>query len=134
MRVSIPLPAGDLIDRITILTIKTEHIPHETVRGQLRRELRLLEAVRDRHAEFSVEAVRALQQRLYRVNLSLWKAEDRVRALAARKDFGVEFVTVARRIHRTNDRRARLKREIDRLTHSDLLEAKWYSSLDERSS
>jgi len=127
MRVYIPISAGDLIDRITILTIKKSHIPDPAKLANVDLELQSLAAIRNCFPKLLGRAVKAKEKLLHKQNATLWDTEDLLRALEAKKDFGAGFVAAARRVYRTNDRRARLKREIDALVGSALREEKWFS-------
>ncbi len=121
MRVYIPISAGDLIDRITILQIKMERIPEAAV------VLDHLAAIRNCFARLVSDEVREKERGLRSANESLWEVENILRALEARKDFGAEFVSAARRVYLGNDERAALKREINELAGSALREEKWFS-------
>ncbi len=127
MRVYIPVSAGDLIDRITILRIKKAHIPDVAKLVNVDQELQSLIAIRNCFPKLLGRAVKAKETTLHKENSALWRTEDLLRALEAQKDFGKPFVAAARRVYRTNDRRARLKREIDALVGSVLREEKWFS-------
>lgn len=127
MRVYIPISAGDLIDRITILEIKKAHVPDRRKLANIDNELQSLVAIRNCFPKLSGKAIRAKERGLRKANQVLWDTEDEIRALEARKDFGKAFVAAARRVYRTNDQRAKLKREINALTGSALREEKWFS-------
>ena len=69
-----------------------------------------------------------LFDQLTSINRQLWEVEDDVRRCEANKDFGAKFVQLARSVYRLNDERGRLKREINRLTASGLVEEKHYAN------
>jgi hypothetical protein len=125
MHVIVPISAGDLIDRITILRIKAARVPDAAIRARVRLQLTALSRVRDGVPAFARKSVRIRQKRLHACNKILWDAENRLRALEREKDFGREFVALARRVYKTNDRRARLKQEIDGLMRSEFRDDKW---------
>jgi len=127
MRVYVPVSAGDLIDRITILAIKKAHIPDKRKLANVDNELQSLIAIRNCFPKLLRKTIRARERQLGKANQILWDTEDELRALEAQKSFGKVFVAAARRVYRTNDRRARLKREINRLAGSVLREEKWFS-------
>ena|ERR1700744_3381503 len=127
MRVYVPVPAGDLIDRITILKIKKANIPDAGQRANVAGELDSLIAIRACFPRLGGKDVKACERELLAQNRKLWAIEDRLRALEAKQDFGKAFVAAARSVYRTNDRRAALKREINALTGSQLREEKWFS-------
>jgi hypothetical protein len=127
MRVYIPVSAGDLIDRITILRIKKARIPDKAMRANVDAELESLIAIRNCFPKLASRMVRAREKQLQKQNQTLWDSENTVRTLAGKKDFGKVFVASARRIYSTNDKRAALKRQINVLAGSALREEKWFS-------
>jgi hypothetical protein len=124
MEILIPVSAGSLLDQITILQIKYARIPGEEKRDVVLRELMALTNVRKQFPELSRPEVLELEKQLARINEELWDIEDEVRALEGRKDFGPDFIAAARKVYLTNDRRAKLKREIDRVAGSKFWEEK----------
>ena len=130
MLVSIPVPAGDLIDRISILRIKKKRIPDRPTRVRIGRELTRLVQIRNAKPALATRKVRQKELLLQAQNQRLWDLEDRLRCLEAKKSFGRSFVATARRVYLTNDKRARLKQEIDLLAGSTLREEKWFSAGD----
>jgi hypothetical protein len=127
--VAIEVSAGELIDKLTILQIKRERI---TVPDKLRNiefELALLTAARDRVVSSS-KPLDGLTTRLKRVNEELWDIEDAIRRCEAAKDFGPRFVELARSVYHKNDLRSRLKREINELLGSAIVEEKDYESYE----
>lgn len=120
-----PVSAGELLDKISILRIKRERIAAADKVANIKTELSALEAVAARAIPES-PALAALEADLKTVNEALWQIEDDIREHDARGDFGEEFVRLAQAVYRTNDRRAALKREINRLTGSALVEEKSY--------
>jgi hypothetical protein len=127
MRVYIPVSAGDLIDRITILQIKKEHIPDRAKLANVDNELQSLLAIRNCFPKLAAKVIRAKERQLYKANKILWDTEDEIRALEACRQFDKAFVASARRVYRTNDRRAKLKQQINTLAGSVLREEKWFS-------
>jgi hypothetical protein len=132
MQITIPVSAGGLIDQITILQLKQAHITDATRRGNVCRELTLLIGVRKAFPALQRRSIRQIERQLLEVNRILWAVEDKLRKLEQRKDFGPQFIAAARRVYRTNDKRAELKRQIDRLTGSLLTEEKCFSARAER--
>ncbi len=123
--VAIEISPGELIDKITILQIKSERISDAAKLENVRYELGLLSATRAGSLADSAELDR-LERELKSVNEKLWEIEDDIRACEAADDFGQRFVELARAVYRTNDRRAALKREIGALFGSKLVEEKSY--------
>jgi uncharacterized protein DUF6165 len=127
MRVYIPVSAGDLIDRITILRIKKASIPDAGKLANVETELDSLLAIRACFPKLLERDVKAKEKLLQKENRTLWAVEDKLRLLETGGDFGPAFVKAARSVYQTNDRRAALKREIDALVGSALREEKWFS-------
>ena len=123
--VTIEIAPGELIDKITILEIKTENITDPEKLRNVRIELETLEKSRDAAIAPSTEMDR-LTVALKGVNQELWTIEDDVRDCERAGDFGSTFVELARAVYKTNDRRAALKREINVLLGSVLIEEKSY--------
>ncbi|MCL5779075.1 hypothetical protein M1105_19095 [Limibaculum sp. FT325] len=124
-RIAIEVPAGELIDRLTILEIKAARITDPARRANVEAERTALEEVRRRALPPHPDLAR-LTAALREVNEALWDIEDRIRACEAAGDFGPDFVALARAVYRTNDRRAELKREISLALGSRLIEEKSY--------
>jgi predicted nucleic acid-binding Zn-ribbon protein len=128
MRVYIPVSAGELIDRITILQIKEKSIPDKTRIKLIGQERETLAAIRNCFPKLSSGIIRRLERQISKTNQILWEAEDCLRALEAKKEFNKEFAVIARRVYRANDERARLKEKINQIAGSELHEQKWFSS------
>lgn len=125
MLVSAPISVGELLDKITILEIKLSHITDPAKLANVARELEVLSAERDRFLAIT-DAMAAVIADLKAVNESLWQIEDDIRDCERRQDFGETFISLARAVYRTNDRRAALKRTLNELTNSSLVEEKSY--------
>ena len=124
--VKVEISPGELIDRITILEIKAARIGDETKRANIGVELSELTAARQAAVPASVRLT-ALTGKLKEVNQALWDIEDEIRALEAAMDFGPAFVELARAVYKTNDRRSALKRKINELLGSRLIDEKSYT-------
>jgi hypothetical protein len=122
----IEVPAGELIDKITILEIKGQRIADPEKLRHVRAELAALTAVRDGALPPAPELA-DLTARLKAVNEALWQVEDEIRDCERRQDFGPRFVELARSVYRNNDRRAALKRAVNELLGSRLVEEKSYA-------
>ena len=122
MLIRIPVAVGELFDKITILRIKAARLSDAGQLDNVRRELADLEAVAAT-VPGSVE-LDDLVLRLQIINDGLWDVEDGKRAHEREGRFDADFIALARRVYRENDQRAALKREINRLTGSTLVEEK----------
>ena len=124
-----PLSWGELIDKITILEIKSERLSSPPALSNVRKELAfLLQIVESAAAE---AAVGTLSQQLRSVNEELWDVEDKIWEKEAAGEFDAGFIELARSIYRLNDRRSKLKRDINRIMNSDLVEEKSYKDWGE---
>lgn len=118
---------GELVDKITILEIKTERIQDAAKLKNVRLELETLAAAREQTLPPSPELAQ-LTAELKRMNVALWDVEDQIRDCERRQDFGPEFVRLARSVYHSNDRRAAVKRQINELLGSALIEEKSYAA------
>jgi len=123
--VTVEIPSGELIDRITILEIKAQRVTDPEKLNNVEKELRTLTNTRDCFIQPSAELAELTSQ-LKAVNEALWEIEDGIRDCERAKDFGPRFVELARSVYRNNDRRAELKRKISILLGSNLIEEKSY--------
>ena len=126
MGVVAPISPGELCDKITILEIKAERIADGEKLRNVRVELAALQASKSRELP-GVPDVVGLVRELKTVNEALWETEDAIRACEAAKDFGHRFIELARSVYRQNDRRAALKRQINEVYGSRLVEEKAYT-------
>ena len=124
--IHVEVPAGELIDKITILEIKAARITDAGKLDNVRRELQVLCQARDAAIQGSAE-LDTLTSQLKAVNQILWQVEDAIRDCERNQEFGPEFIELARRVYQSNDRRAELKRQINQLLGSRLVEEKSYA-------
>jgi hypothetical protein len=122
----IPVAAGELFDKKTILQIKRERIASSEQRANVERELALLTEVADGVASSTARRAEldALEAQLRGINEQLWDLENTVRACERDSRFDEAFVRSARSIYAGNDRRAAVKRQINLLLGSPLIEEK----------
>lgn len=118
---------GELIDKITILDIKLARIADPQKRRNVAFELSRLTEARTALAALG-DGLDALTADLRRVNEALWDIEDAIRDCERDQDFGPTFIDLARRVYKTNDRRAELKRRINELCGSHIIEEKSYAA------
>jgi hypothetical protein len=121
--VTIDTAPADLLDRITVLEIKSERVTAEPAARNVRTELAAMRASRDRAISATSELDR-LTADLRRVNETLWDLEEEVRVCEGAGDFGDRFIQSARGIIHANDRRAALKQAINRMLGSSFQEEK----------
>jgi hypothetical protein len=123
---SIAVSWGELIDKITILEIKQQRLTSQAAVDNVRNELAALTGVfaglKPKPAELD-----ALKRDLKAINDALWDIENRTRAKEAAKVFDQEFIELTRSVYLNNDKRAGIKRRINELTNSGLVEEKQYT-------
>lgn len=120
-----PISWGELFDKIAILEIKSERIVAPDAVANVRAELTLLQGVAAQAP--AAGGLDDLRAELAQVNLALWEIEDAIREHEQVQDFGERFVALARSVYRENDRRAAIKRRINRLLGSQIVEEKSYA-------
>jgi len=125
-KVTAEIAVGELADKITILEIKTEHITDPAKLKNIRTELETLLATYEQNVEKTPE-LRTLKKELLEINKQLWDIEDDIRDKEREKAFDDEFIALARSVYYTNDERCAVKRKINDLTGSRLVEEKSYS-------
>jgi hypothetical protein len=129
--IKVPVSFGEVLDKITILEIKSERIEDAAKVKNVRLELDELsrtwsEAVPDE------SAISDLRWRLKAVNEKLWEIEDDIREQEAARDFGPRFIELARAVYVTNDRRASIKKHINLALGSRFVEEKSYKDYSAR--
>lgn len=122
----IEVGAGELIDKITILKIKAVRMTDQAKLGNVKHELDVLSRARVENLKQSAELDR-LEDALRMVNEALWVIEDDIRACEAARDFGEKFIELARSVYIQNDKRAALKKSINELCGSSIIEEKSYT-------
>jgi len=123
--ISAPVSFGELIDKITILEIKSERMTDAAKLSNVRDELELLSALwqRDPASGADISAERA---ELKRINEALWEIEDEIRLKERDRAFDARFIELARAVYHINDKRAAVKRAINLKLGSRLVEEKSY--------
>ena len=127
MQLQVPVSVGEVLDKITILQIKLAHISDAAKRANIQNELDALLPLVEGDA-FTADQMQALIAELKSVNEVLWDIEDDIREKEAAKSFNAEFISLARAVYVTNDRRAEIKKQINLATGSDFIEEKSYES------
>jgi len=123
--IKVPVSPGEVLDKITILEIKSERMSDPEKVANVRVELALLqetwkEFIRDD------EVIRGLHAQLKEVNEALWEIEDDIRDKERAKEFDERFIELARAVYVTNDRRSEVKKELNLHLGSEIVEEKSY--------
>ena len=125
MLIHVPLSTGEVLDKITILEIKSERISDAGKLENIHNELSQLQPL-VAGAPFDSDELKALIAELKSINEELWVIEDDIREQERESNFGKVFIALARAVYVTNDRRADVKKRINLATGSDLVEEKSY--------
>ncbi len=124
-QINTPISPGELVDKITILEIKKEFIVDSNKLKNINYEYNLLMKIYNDGVS-KTDGVDVLKTKLKNINLSLWKIEDDIRDCERDKIFDNTFVELARSVYFTNDKRSKVKLEINLLLNSSLVEEKSY--------
>lgn len=123
MSIVVPVSLGELVDKISILKIKSERISNEAKLEDVRREHHELVAVLN---GCGVVVPQSLHDELYAINSELWEIEDDIRVKEKQKEFDEEFIALARSVYVTNDKRFDVKSKVNELDVGGLREQKSY--------
>ena len=121
----IPISPGELLDKITILEIKSKRIESVEKKLHVNKELALLNAVWHESVASDTELV-SMREELKSINESLWVIEDDIREEERNKRFGDRFIELARSVYVTNDQRANVKKRVNLHLNSEIVEEKSY--------
>ena len=120
-----PVSFGELLDKVTILQIKSERMTDPAKLANVRKELEALNATWAAHPASKVD-IAGLKSALKAVNERLWVIEDDIRAQEKAQTFGSEFIRLARAVYFENDERSRIKKDINLALGSSYVEEKSY--------
>lgn len=123
MIVEAPISVGELVDKVSILLLKLHLINDKEKAAQAGKEFKLLHGI---YQEVTNQQIDELFDDLYKVNKELWDIEDSIRIKEKQKLFDDEFIQLARSVYITNDKRAEIKRKINQVAGSDIMEVKSY--------
>lgn len=123
--IQVPVSPGEVLDKITILEIKSERMGDPEKVANVRAELSLLQktwngAIKD------TDVIRDLHAQLKEINEALWEIEDDIRDKERVKEFDERFIELARAVYFTNDRRSKVKKELNLHLGSEIIEEKSY--------
>ena len=124
-QINVPISPGELVDKITILEIKKEFIGDLNKLKNINHEYDLLMNIFNNDIS-KTDGIENLKKQLKDINLALWKIEDDIRDCERDKNFNENFVELARSVYFTNDKRSKIKLEINLLLNSSLVEEKSY--------
>ena len=124
--IKVVLSVGELIDKITILQLKMKFIKNKKQLNNVSNELETLKPLLKEN-NLETPKINELFAELYEINLELWKIEDKIREKERQSDFNDEFISLARSVYFTNDKRADIKKKINLISGSELIEEKSYA-------
>ena len=116
---------GELLDKISILEIKLEKVKDKKSQEEIKKEYKILKEIQTNSIEMTDE-IKNLIQSVKNVNIELWSIEDKLRIYEKNKDFGENFIELARGVYFKNDERAKFKNEINVILGSNIREIKQY--------
>ena len=119
------ISAGELLHKISILEIKLDKIKDKNNLKEIKKEYDILNNVKNLNIK-SMDKVAQLFKELKKVNINLWNTEDNIRICEKNKDFGQTFIDHARNVYLNNDKRAKIKSDINKILGSNIVEIKEY--------
>ena len=124
MLINTPISLGELVDKISILIIKQKNITDETKLDHVKKELDFLQKTLMNYVQ--QEEINNYLENLININSKLWNIEDDIRECERKKLFDQSFIDLARSVYFTNDERAKVKNDINKIFGSELVEVKSY--------
>ena len=124
-RVLSEISPGELLDKISILEIKLEKVKDKDRQKKIKNEYDILKKVQNSSIEMS-DKIKDLYRSVSNVNIKLWDIEDKIRICEQNKDFGKNFIELARGVYFNNDKRAKFKNEINEILKSNIREIKQF--------
>ena len=119
------ISAGELLDKISILEIKLEKIKDKESYEEINKEYKILTEVQNLNIKLT-EKLKTLFKEIKDINLNLWNIEDKLRICEKNKDYGQIFIKLARSVYLNNDKRSKIKSEINEILGSNIREIKQY--------
>ena len=124
MLINTPISLGELVDKISILMIKKKNISDSIKLQHVKKELEFLQKTLKKY--ISEEEINEFLIKLVNINSKLWDIEDDIRECERKKSFDQTFIDLARSVYFTNDERAKVKNDINKIFGSELVEVKSY--------
>ena len=119
------ISAGELLDKISILEIKLDNIKDKEKLLEINKEYKSLKKTRNSNIEITKNLQNLIEQ-LNQINLKLWNIEEEKRICEKNEDFGKNFIQLSRNVYINNDKRAKIKFDINKLLGSNIKEVKSY--------
>ena len=119
------ISAGELLDKISILEIKLHNIKDKEKLTEINKEYKSLDETRKSNIEITEDLQKLIDQ-LNEINLKLWNIEEGKRKCEKNADFGDNFIQLSRNVYKSNDQRAKIKSDINKMLGSNIKEVKSY--------
>jgi len=126
MNIDIPVSYGELLDKLSILEIKKNKISNNSKLNNINFEFNKLNELAKKLKDINQEKFENFYSQLLETNTELWEIEDNIRIFEKEKNFGEEFIQLARDVYYTNDKRFDIKSQINSFFGSDVIEEKEY--------
>ena len=121
------ISAGELLDKISILEIKLEKIKDKNSQEEIKKEYKILKEIQNSSIKMEDE-IKDLFKLIKEINIKLWNIEDNLRTCEKNKDFGKNFIELAREVYFNNDKRSKIKSEMNKVLGSNIREVKQYAN------
>ena len=116
---------AELLDKISILEIKLEKVKDKNSQEKIKKEYKILKEIQNSSIKLT-DKIKDLFQSVKNINVELWNIEDKLRIHEKNKDFSENFIELARGVYFNNDKRAKIKSEINEILGSNIREVKQY--------
>ena len=120
------ISAGELLDKLSILEIKLNKIKNQALLQEIKKDYNAIKEAKNKNINSSNE-INVLYVELKKVNEQLWEIEDKIRLCEKNSDFKDTFIQLARDVYFTNDKRFKIKLEINKISGSNIQEIKQYT-------
>lgn len=125
----VPVSWGELIDKLTILEIKQKYIKSHNQIENIKIEYSYLSLVFKKECK-NKKTITELKEKLKKINQNLWNVEEKIRYKDLNNKFDNEFISLAKKVYKFNDKRSYLKKQININLNSELIEEKSYVSFN----
>ena len=120
------ISAGELLDKLSILEIKLNKIKNPALLQEIKKEYNTINEAKNKNINSSNE-INVLYTELKKINEQLWEIEDKIRLCEKNSDFKDKFIQLARDVYLKNDKRSKIKLEINKILGSNIQEVKQYT-------
>ncbi len=120
------ISAGELLDKLSILEIKLNKIKNPALLQEIKKDYNIINEAKNKNVTSS-EKINVLYADLKKINEQLWEIEDKIRLCEKNSDFKDKFIQLARDVYFKNDKRSKIKSEINKISGSNIQEVKQYT-------